>query len=149
MNLRYAAASLSFKFFFVPIFLDEHRESYAMKMKFEIIVLVAALSFQFSTVALACQFDTDCNVGSRCEKDISSIYGVCVGGMNPGNANDRQPVYDPLDLNRGFRSGSTGDARGFGQDSNGTYGDTCSFDTDCGIGSRCVKENYSITGTCS
>lgn len=79
--------------------------------------------------ALACSFDTDCQPGSRCLKADGSLYGVCVGGLSPGNSNDRRPVYAPMDLNR-------------------TYGNTCSFDTDCGIGSKCVKEAGSINGIC-
>ena len=80
-------------------------------------------------VALACSFDTDCNPGSTCAKASGSIYGVCVGGISPGNSNDRQPVYAPLDTNR-------------------TYGNTCSFNTDCGPGSVCVKSGSSIEGAC-
>lgn len=76
----------------------------------------------------ACQFNTDCNPGSQCLKASGSLYGVCVGGIAPGNSNDRQPVYAPLDINQ-------------------TYGDTCSFDTDCGPGSTCVKSG-GIYGTC-
>lgn len=92
-----------------------------------ILFLIAA--FLLSSNSTACQFDTDCGIGSQC------IYGVCKGGMNPGNANDRQPIYDPMDLNRGtFRSGSNGDARNGRMDALGTRGDTCIFDTDCGPG---------------
>jgi len=77
----------------------------------------------------ACQFDTDCNPGSKCIKKRGSIYGVCVGGIAPGNRNDKKPVYAPLDPHK-------------------TYGDTCQFDTDCGPGSKCVKRRGSIYGTC-
>ena len=77
----------------------------------------------------ACAFDTDCQPGSRCVKASGSIYGICAGGISPGNDNDRQPVYDPLDPNE-------------------TVGDTCSFDTDCGPGSSCVKGRGSIYGVC-
>jgi hypothetical protein len=52
-----------------------------------------------------------------------------MGGMNPGNNNDRKPVYDPLDINR-------------------TTGNTCKFNVDCGPGSKCVKERGSIKGVC-
>jgi hypothetical protein len=49
--------------------------------------------------------------------------------MNPGNSNDRQPVYSPVDPN-------------------GTLGDTCQFDVDCGPGTRCVKSTGQIYGVC-
>ena len=33
-------------------------------------------------------------------------------------------------------------------DEDGTRGDTCNFDVDCGVGSQCVKSAYAITGVC-
>ena len=96
-----------------------------MKLK----ILVAAVAVLIPSVSFACSFDTDCDPGSKCAKASGSIYGVCVGGISPGNRNDREPVYSPLDTN-------------------GTYGNTCSFDTDCGPGSRCVKGRGSIEGAC-
>jgi hypothetical protein len=80
-------------------------------------------------LSAACSFDTDCNPGSKCLKSQSSIYGVCAGGIFPGNSNDKQPVNSPLDTNR-------------------TYGNTCSFDTDCGPGSKCAKQSGAINGVC-
>ena len=80
-------------------------------------------------ISLACEFDTDCSPGSQCVKATGEIYGVCQGGVSPGNSNDQQPVYSPLDPNH-------------------TAGNTCSFDTDCGPGSQCVKSEGAIQGVC-
>ncbi len=74
-------------------------------------VLVSALAI--ANVAFACAFDADCAVGSKCYKPRGSLYGYCVGGLNPGNQYDRQPARDPLDIT-------------------GKKGNTCSFDIDCG-----------------
>lgn len=78
--------------------------------------------------SFACGFDTDCAIGSKCAKAPGSLYGVCKGGMLPGNANDKKPVTNPLDINK-------------------TYGNTCSFDTDCGVGSVCKKDG-GLYGVC-
>jgi len=91
--------------------------------------VVCLLFFLFPMMSLACGFDTDCDVGSKCVKKPGQIYGYCAGGMNPGNDNDRQPVRDALDINQ-------------------TAGDTCNFDTDCGPGSRCSKQGGNISGVC-
>lgn len=80
-------------------------------------------------VAFACEFDTDCSPGSKCIKENGQLYGVCIGGISPGNTNDRQPVYSPTDPNN-------------------TYGNTCQFSTDCGPGSVCIKGSDSVYGTC-
>ena len=93
-----------------------------------IIILVVFIFIAVPIIVYACSFDTDCNVGSKCVKSPGSIYGICVGGLNPGNSNDKQP-------------------KKFFPDINGKYGDTCSFDTDCGPGGKCIKGN-GIYGTC-
>ena len=82
-----------------------------------------------SQASMACSFDVDCEPGSKCLKSRGEIYGICAGGISPGNKHDKQPVYAPLDLNR-------------------TVGNTCSFDVDCGPGSKCLKDRYSVDGVC-
>ena len=99
-----------------------------MKNVFILLCMFCVLFFVNSS-AVACAFDTDCDPGSKCIKSSGSIYGVCAGGISPGNSNDQEPVYDPLDPNE-------------------TVGNTCSFDTDCGPGSKCLKSSGSIYGTC-
>jgi hypothetical protein len=93
-----------------------------------IILLAVSMIMLAPSSADACQFTVDCQPGSRCVKAPGALYGVCMGGLFPGNRNDQQPVYDPLDPNR-------------------TTGNTCSFDVDCGPGSRCVKGS-GIEGVC-
>ena len=89
---------------------------------------VVAFLMAVPSTGFACQFDTDCAVGSKCSKPKGSINSWCVGGLNPGNANDKKPARDPLDIT-------------------GKNGDTCSFDVDCGPGGSCVKGG-GIYGTC-
>ena len=98
-------------------------------MKHLIATAVALLLLLLSSEVWACAFDTDCSPGSKCLKKSGQIYGLCIAGIQPGNKWDQRPVYDPLDPNR-------------------TTGSTCSFDTDCGPGSKCVKSTGSIHGVC-
>ena len=90
---------------------------------------VLTVGLLLSSSALACQFNTDCDVGSKCVKERGKLYGYCADGLNPGNDNDRNPYRNPLDINQ-------------------TEGNTCSFNTDCGPGSKCVKGVGKIKGVC-
>jgi len=97
-------------------------------MKYLAAILITLSALWAPLIAHACTFDTDCELGSQCVKTQEAINGACVGGMFPGNSNDSEPAYNP------------GDA-------NGTYGNTCSFDSDCGMGTTCVKEG-GVFGAC-
>ena len=97
-------------------------------MRKGLLILVAALVMP--GVAFGCQFDTDCDVGSRCLKQRGEIQGICAGGMNPGNDYDEGPIYDNS------------------LDPNETVGNTCSFDVDCGPGSKCLKARGQLKGVC-
>lgn len=91
--------------------------------------LIVSLVLVVSTSGFGCAFNTDCNPGSQCVKPPNSIYGYCVGGMQPGNAYDNQPTYNPMDIT-------------------GRQGTTCSFDMQCGIGGTCVKSMGQLYGVC-
>lgn len=97
-------------------------------MRLVLAFLVASLC-STSASLYACQFDTDCQVGSKCLKQSGQLDGMCVGGLNPGNRNDDNPYSNGLDINK-------------------TEGNTCSFDTDCGPGSKCMKGAGQLEGTC-
>ena len=95
-------------------------------MKITKYLVIIALIFPYN--AMACSFNTDCEIGSKCVKPNGGLDGYCVGGLSPGNDNDRQPTRDSMDTT-------------------GKKGNTCSFDTDCGVGGQCVKGS-GIDGTC-
>lgn len=98
----------------------------------KLFVLSGIIALALLGEANACQFDTDCEPGSRCLKASGSLYGVCVGGISPGNRNDRQPVYSPTDPNN-------------------TYGDTCTLipasSTQIAVQAQFAKSG-GIYGTC-
>lgn len=95
-------------------------------MKAKLAILLVSIIFPASSIA--CSFDTDCKVGSRCKKEPGRLEGYCVSGSNPGNDNDSRPYNDPI------KKG---------------VGETCSFTTECEIGLKCVKESGSLYGVCA
>ena len=91
--------------------------------------IVLLCTIFLSSETLACAFDLDCMPGSKCIKPPASLFGVCAGGMFPGNSFDSEPVVNPLDLNQ-------------------TFGNTCSFNLDCGLNMVCAKQQGNILGVC-
>ena len=87
-------------------------------MKTAIYLAVALLAGTTTSVVEACDYDVDCEPGSKCRGN------VCVDGLWPGNDNDDAP------LRRRDRPV---------WDLNESYGNTCAFDIDCGVGMRCLK----------
>ncbi len=92
-------------------------------MKKNIVFTIILLCLLIPKFANACAFNLDFNIGSKCMKPSGSLYGYCVGGMNPWNSNDKKPAYNPLDMT-------------------GKQGNTCQFDLACGIGNKCYKPNF-------
>lgn len=76
----------------------------------------------------ACETNFDCELGSRCVRESGQMIGACLGGMNPGNSNDRRPGR--------ISSGTTDN-----------IGKTCSTNFDCDLGARCVKSG-GMEGVC-
>lgn len=94
------------------------------------LLMIIGLLLLLNHYANACQFDTDCSTGSQCFKQGFQQNGVCVGGQNAGNSNDRRPVYNQ-------------------QQPTDSYGASCNTNFDCGMGRNCMKTQISIsTGTC-
>lgn len=85
--------------------------------------------FFISGEVLACQFNYDCNYGSKCVKEFGQRYGVCMGGNLPGNQNDQRPVYNPYNASD-------------------RVGDQCVWDSQCGPRGNCVKSVGRNWGVC-
>ena len=94
-----------------------------------LILCIAIFLLFISPTALSCRFNTDCEVGSKCIKQSGKLEGFCAAGMKPGNKYDKKPYSDTLDITK-------------------KVGNTCSFDTDCGVGNYCAKESGYIKGVC-
>jgi hypothetical protein len=90
--------------------------------------------FVLAPIANACEFNTDCAIGSTCVKQGYNLQGICMAGMNPGNKNDQKPFEPEPYTAPKYKTQSVGN--------------TCSFNIDCSIGEKCAKGAGQITGVC-
>ena len=98
-------------------------------------LITIILSLALSTPGLACSFNTDCEVGSKCMKQRGQLEGVCVGGLFPGKSEDersKEQNQNPYNWKR----------------DRGSEGNRCSFTTDCDVGQMCLKESGRLYGVC-
>lgn len=94
------------------------------------LLVLASLIFFIGRTASACRYNTDCAIGSVCLRSTNwDEHGVCTGGNKPGNSWDRTPVYNQ-------------------NNSRDRIGQTCRYDTDCGLYRSCVKGAYEMRGVC-
>jgi hypothetical protein len=91
---------------------------------FAVLLLSTAASY-------ACRNDLDCGFGNKCVKPAGdfSLQGTCVTQVNQFGAPDPARFAQPI-------SGTT------------TTIESCSFDTDCGLGAHCMKRVGQIYGMC-
>ena len=110
-------------------------------------IIAAALLAITATPAVACSFNTDCEVGSQCLKRPGQLEGICAGGLFPGKPVERENSYDRMQQQaEQYRRQQQRRQSTNPYDLNGTEGNRCSFNTDCGPGSSCLKSG--LYGVC-
>jgi hypothetical protein len=92
-------------------------------------LLISVFLVVIPSVAFPCSFDTECDVGFKCTKQGTALYGVCTGKSYGGGA---PKDSGPKDTSYGSKAGNT-----------------CNTQYDCGVGGQCIKVGTSLTGTCS
>ena len=93
-----------------------------MNWKWLVVVLALAAS-----PALACQFDVDCGVGQKCQKQFGQTEGSCTSDRK---ADDGGLSHDPTDPYKA-------DAQ------------SCDTDFDCGPMGKCLRTAGKVSGTCA
>jgi hypothetical protein len=96
-----------------------------MNRKWLIVVLALA-----SAPAFACQFDSDCNVGWQCLKQLGQTEGTCTSNRAGGHADDAGLSRDPTDPARSAQH-------------------SCDVDLDCGAMGKCLRAQGRASGVCS
>ena len=88
----------------------------------------------FANSAHPCQTDYDCGYGNKCVKPSGSysLEGNCVVMTNQFGQQDYKASY-----------------QGWGSGNQPAQVRSCQFNTDCGVGFRCFKEDGQIYGLCS
>lgn len=93
------------------------------------LLLLLPLVLLLEQTCFACQTNYDCTGGAQCIKSGYDYNGVCQGGYNSGNSYDQKPFYNQFNPSD-------------------RMGQTCTLDSECGLGRSCVKLNYAFQGTC-
>lgn len=93
------------------------------------LILISFAMLFSSNSALACIGNYDCEAGSKCIKEGTSVYGVC--------------TKSPYSLG-GAPSDSGPKEYGAEKAGNSCYGNY-----DCGAGGKCVKVGNAIEGVCT
>lgn len=85
----------------------------------------------FSTNLFACYSDTDCGVGNVCVKpqDSYSISGTCITPVDEHGNQDFDIQFEEEGIGPREVQG-------------------CSFNTDCDVGFKCMKEAGQLDGIC-
>jgi len=91
--------------------------------------LILVIGLLLGQKAMACNFDTDCQIGFECVKTGYDLKGVCVGNRyTPDPPRDRAPYKPKWILDK--------------------KGESCSYDIECGISRKCLKDGFSLYGVC-
>jgi hypothetical protein len=92
--------------------------------------LVLIIGLFLGPKALACNFDIDCDIGSKCVKTGYDLKGVCVGNRyTPDPPKDRDPYKPKWNLDK--------------------KGQSCSYDIQCGFSGKCLRTGGSLYGVCT
>ncbi|MCZ6785178.1 MAG: hypothetical protein O7G30_17900 [Proteobacteria bacterium] len=90
---------------------------------------IAAAILLAAGSAGACMSSKDCGPNTQCRKSSPELPGICMGTLEPGDGTVAPHPIQPYDPTAGI-------------------GFPCQFITDCGPGTRCVRNLDTGQGSC-